>query len=721
APIPSKQRHTNITPLIERIASHAYQNGLSNAQISQILNLAIRCKTLDQASLTKLFENLYPSSPVSAKIVLRVIGSLGASKSKPSPAIQHLLAHWLVSVHGFLENPGYITRFYSVLFDCLELLSIRRPICHLLCYLTRRKHVTPARVRVLLELIRSAVGDERELSELLRVYKSYYPDIIVGDMAVPRRRAVFRPLDSEWFERLRDLRMKNSEYDSDSMNSTLTTTVEKYTRIDRGGVKRSKIEIVIPILKTAQNKLKPSSQSLEEMRSVRDFVWGFDKIELPCQVISILRDPMPMRYMQLVQNEDAVQRLSTWLEAAFANEIEMVEEASGRFTGVTLGLIEALLEFAQFTKTLPETAQTFVKRLLSLSTDSNDREKLLELMPYLEIHDEDDLTTLTQIEPFIANNNPRSRIRILHYFSSLARYWATIIRSKTRPQSEPPLTQLIDKTESLIFAISGSLTSFPPTERTLLSISILQLYSTLAEIYSHAPTNPTIRLTVPPAALVYQLIFTPTLTHISSMSSVLSKYKIAFEESVAAQKQGRTSSPERNTRPKPYPVAMVSQFNGYVMDTCNLLWRNRALNSEDPNAVGCHVPKGVMEEYKRYLEELTNVGSAYRYQLSSVFSLSYSSTMSASSAACFREIWKEAKQKDSDANGDGSGGDDSSAVVPIRQPVTQRSLSALKDDEGISVGWQEYRLRVLDWMDERGCTGIGELMRSTMKALRKSL
>lgn len=345
----------------------------------------------------------------------------------------------------------------------------------------------------------------------------------------------------------------------------------------------------------------------------------------------------------------------------------------------------------------------------------------------MEILKEEDLAILTRIDPFIFNGDPHSRIDVINYFCSLVQRWATIIRPKPNHRSEPPLTQLIEKIEPIIFAMSGSLTSFPLPQRTLLSISILQFYTTLAEVYTHAPTTTSIRLTVPPASLVYQLIFSPTLTHISSLSSILSKYKISFEESVAAQKQDREPSQEKQDRPKPYPTAIVAQFNGYVIDICNLLWRNRALNTEDANAVGCHIAKSTVEEWKQYLQDLNDVQeNAYRYQLSSVFSLSYNSILSASSAACFREIYKEAKQKNEsgigngNGNKNGAGGADYITGIPS-QPVTQRSLSALKDDEGISVGWQEYRLRVLDWMDERGCAGIGELMRRTMKALRKSL
>ncbi|KAI5290452.1 hypothetical protein KEM54_001514 [Ascosphaera aggregata] len=607
APIPFKQRHTNIAPLVEQVSSYAYQHGLPNPLISRIITLTIRCnKTIDQASLTRLFKNLYPCEHVSPRIITRVVGSLGASKTKPPPAIQYLLAHWLVSVYEVLESQAHITRFYSVLFDCLDLLSIRRPICHLLCYLTRRRHVTPARVRILWELIRSTADDEKELSELLRVFKSYYPDIILGDLNIPRRRAVFKPLNSEWFEHTRELMAK---YNSDSSGNARSSDLARSYKVDRGSRKRSKIEVVIPVLKTAYaQRAVPSSRGLKDLRSVEDFVWNFDRIELPCQVISILRDPSAMRYLQLVENDTARRRLETWLEAAFDNGIEIVQDAGGRFSDNILGLLEAVLEFARFTKALPKSAQSFIKRLSSLAIEDKDRERIFELMPYVGIQSQEQLSDLTQFESFIRNANPRPRVHVINYLSSIIRYWSSLIRSGTKSQSEPPLLQLVEKTEGLVFAISESFSAASPADRTLLSLSILQFYRTLAEIYAHAPTTPGIRLTVPPAPLIYQIAFTPTLTHISSLSSILSRYKISFEGCVAAHKQGKgiEGLPER--WPDPYPTAMVSQFNGYVMDTCNLLWRNRALNDDDPNAVGCNIPRATVEEYKKYLEALSSAG-----------------------------------------------------------------------------------------------------------------
>ena len=40
-----------------------------------------------------------------------------------------------------------------------------------------------------------------------------------------------------------------------------------------------------------------------------------------------------------------------------------------------------------------------------------------------------------------------------------------------------------------------------------------------------------------------------------------------------------------------YSRDFVNYFNGFVMDLCNCLWRNRALNNADKNALGCQIPQ----------------------------------------------------------------------------------------------------------------------------------
>jgi hypothetical protein len=77
--------------------------------------------------------------------------------------------------------------------------------------------------------------------------------------------------------------------------------------------------------------------------------------------------------------------------------------------------------------------------------------------------------------------------------------------------------------------------------------------------------------------------------------------------------------------------------------------------------------------------------------------------------------------------GEGSGGrvradEESGGRVRVRHngPVTQRSLEALAIDGGVRVGWGDYRLEVLAWLEGHGVGGVGELMFCTMKQLMGS-
>jgi len=150
------------------------------------------------------------------------------------------------------------------------------------------------------------------------------------------------------------------------------------------------------------------------------------------------------------------------------------------------------------------------------------------------------------------------------------------------------------------------------------------------------------------------------------------------------------------------------------MDLCNLLWRNRGLNLDDPNALGCLIPTSTANSLAEYLQELNdgpatggNESGKYKYQLSSVFSLSHHVALCGIVAACFKSIEDQSEKEGQ------------SLSVRLTRPVTQRALAALEKDGGVKINWQEYRLKALNWLDETGSEGIGKLMRSTMKALRK--
>jgi len=224
----------------------------------------------------------------------------------------------------------------------------------------------------------------------------------------------------------------------------------------------------------------------------------------------------------------------------------------------------------------------------------------------------------------------------------------------------------------------------------------LSFFRRLAHLFSRASLNPSIRISLPPAHLVYLWVFKNDLCAVSQVCGFLTIYKQAFETSMTASKEGSSEIIG-------YPLEEVNTFNGYVMDVCNMIWRNRALNRQDPNAFGCMVPTKLLAPIQTYLDSLEeNLSLAY------LFSLSYHGGLSAASAACFIEL-EDAENPTRDG------------VLNKRLagPVSQRNLGILEKQGGLGFSWQNYRLEMLQWLDDRGCEGVGRLMRNTMKILRK--
>ena len=354
--IPAKQRRTSVVDLIKAIAAHAYEAGIEPEILDRLISIIAKSKHLDQSTLTTLIKNLYPSERVASAIVTKVICCFGPSKSKPSPATQALLLRWLILVYEDLEDQSHLSKLYAVLFDCLDMISLRRSLCHLLSLITRRNHVKPFRVQELMGLLQNVGDDERELLGLLRVFKSYYPEIIVGEANLSRRRAnyFFKHPDPEWVAHLKVIQDKEAR----STGPNLQTF-----QAIRRGVKRSRVEVLIPRVQTS--RVQQNFTSLEELRNVSDFVQKLDKIELPNQMASALADPLAQKYLHLIQKDEAYIRLESWLTSFLEDELDRLLTGDEEDDSSPLGyVLEVIVGFIRFTKV--GSFLCFCKELLSI-------------------------------------------------------------------------------------------------------------------------------------------------------------------------------------------------------------------------------------------------------------------------------------------------------------------------------------------------------------------
>src|ERR1700722_14423737 len=169
---------------------------------------------------------------------------------------------------------------------------------------------------------------------------------------------------------------------------------------------------------------------------------------------------------------------------------------------------------------------SFIKRYLLSWNGEENRRQILDLLEYLPLESFDQIRKdfLGPLENAVLDHSSTSRVAIIDFYSSLIRQWGTVIRTQISvdPEGCAPLIALITHAELLAL----STLEFPVTtldgnskQPKPINLSILQLYSTLADLFSHAAGNGNIRLAVPLAPTIYTLAFTPTIAHISLLCS----------------------------------------------------------------------------------------------------------------------------------------------------------------------------------------------------------
>lgn len=215
-----------------------------------------------------------------------------------------------------------------------------------------------------------------------------------------------------------------------------------------------------------------------------------------------------------------------------------------------------------------------------------------------------------------------------------------------------------------------------------------------------------------PLTTYLQIFRQPSVIALSRLSSILATQKTSLE-----------------TLP-PASLPAVTNLNGFLMDMCNLLFRSRAFNRTDANALGCLLPASIASHLESYLVALSPT-----YHLSDLFSISYNPTLAALSTSAFRDL-EEAEIADRRTKRRGGSGSDAeqkqrdevehdeseesdSIIRHPPGPVSQRTLAMLAENGMPVMRWKDYRLGMTEWLAERGVEGPAELIGCTMKGLKR--
>lgn len=90
---------------------------------------------------------------------------------------------------------------------------------------------------------------------------------------------------------------------------------------------------------------------MNEIQNATEFVENLEKIEIPSQVVSALRDPLFQKYLQLGVSTEAEVRLDFWLTQLFEEELENIAEGFGLSATLTEVLV-GLVNYTEYAKVI---------------------------------------------------------------------------------------------------------------------------------------------------------------------------------------------------------------------------------------------------------------------------------------------------------------------------------------------------------------------------------
>jgi centromere protein I len=458
-------------------------------------------------------------------------------------------------------------------------------------------------------------------------------------------------------------------------------------KVLRKGPKRGKVSVIPEVHTFFSNE---SSVTLEEVNNVDDFIEKLDRIEPPGQLISFLSDPLLQKYLILNPSSVSARRINLWLTAYLEDEYETARQ--GQQTSPQLSeILDAILDLTRYTKSVLPIATAFLKAYLPVWDGVADDAAIIGILSMLPFQPFPDIFAayLEPAEQALIQSNHEAYEMILQMYTDLFRHWVTqnTAHSNTTALSASEQKHIVDLAAHVSELCLSVLSSIPPASNSPVVSSILTFF----EVLSTSSIPRVIPIILPPPHLTFLLAMQSSITTLARTCGMLASYKHAFD-----------------THPTPisayYPTSMTNRFNGYLMDTCNLLWRSRALLTTDANSLGFFCHATVREALNSYMISVDR-----DYAVAFAFGISHNTLLASLSAAAWRSMEEAMIEKE---------GYDSNAVNRHKGPVTQRSLAVLGKEGGVDVTWKQYRVQVLKWLEERACGGVKSLMFATMTGLK---
>ncbi|KAK9470114.1 Mis6-domain-containing protein [Dipodascopsis tothii] len=654
--------------LISTLTTHVPSEGLTADALEKAVRVLTTPSRLRVSVLVQIIKVLLPTTRVTRQLVIRIVGSLGSGRGRVDMPVQVRLLRWLVCVYPMVDRAA-LESVYGILFSFLGFETLRPWICHLLFLTTSRRDVKPWRVQYVLDL-QNRNQESKHLAGLLALYKEYYPDLVYTPF-LRVSASLFKHPDPAFLALVTHLQQVAGK------------TVSAYPQREVSTKRRR-------LLPQAGGTESSSAVSTTDVVSLSVLARTIERIELPAQMGCALRgERMLYQVLVLRPSADAWVRLDTFLACALRDALAIDREAAQDQVRATSNADSALgvlltqsLDLASYCRELMVSAQDFLAAEFLPNWDGIVyRNTVLKLVALAPPQAWDSLRGL--IEPLVnlafqkdaagarSEINPAFCGALFSTVESLLRNWDSVPSEDARSsQIAPTAATMLNLLATSGVAAAGV--------RSTAAVYVLGLYRFLATARLHT-TFAMIHL--PPPGVITSAIFSLDPVLLSLVCAVIARYKPIF-----------TSHPASSRN--------VSVYNGYVMDTCNLLWRHRAFNSSDKGSTGYGIDAGLIDRIRR---EITTgyTDMSIMVNFNAMFGITEGALFAPIALETLRAIERTAMGLERIHSG----------------PITSTSLNENAKAGGVQLTFADFRLRLLEELKKHGYGGVCELLYASMTSL----
>ncbi|KAK4701827.1 centromere protein I, partial [Phenoliferia sp. Uapishka_3] len=726
---------TQLDDLLPLILKH----NLTLAQFNTLTSIALSSHpTTPQCVLLLSHALPTPSTTISAAFPLQLLSILGsASHNKPPHKgkidykVQNRALHLLVALGewGMLDGGGkdgareVLEEGWGVLERGLEYRNLRDATAQLLIQITKRYHVQPYRITHLKQIIAAtSPTTPPSLHALLSLYTSFYPDRILSStsnltsIAGKTRKPAWV---KEWEENM-------SGANGEGENNTERPS--KRRRVDEGGMIGG---IMVPDGSTFNASM--SSTPLSDIQSLSTLAKSIDKVELPSMAGSLLRNLGSEEERDRVKvwgvllrsgysggdgdgEANYLGRLESYLTSLLSHQVSLDEMKASTSAGLEF-LFQRIISLGDVFGHLPPTLLSFLSNFLSSWNGSHHRSEIFSILsslppisfermsrfslpPVSHLSEESSTELEESILGPLRKLSEEQKLDavwmadLVDSLEGLMMNWANAGGDEEDEEAEEEQNRTVwgndvlapeDLRESLqgllhfVDRLASTGVQTYPTSLTLRS-SCLSFF----EASLRLPLEFGIAVVVIPSSIfVYTCLLSEEISSVTRICGIVSTLReVLTGEATAIDKEA-----EGNRE-------LVAELNTYLVDFINALWR-KSLGEETNGGKGMGLDLGQIEGLKKLCEER---GQAWGNGIG----LTVHPALAMMARDCLSKMEEKAGSTPVNA---GSG------------PVLASSLKNLSANGGPKVTFTNFRVAFLEYLEERGATGIHQFFFTSLQSL----